>query len=319
MTFLEKTPVNIEEARAWILAHKASTRLSWPAIARAIGEKMADSTLSLFANDKYIGHNDKIAEAISRYRTTYEEQVALSFEAPKIPGFIKTRTAATFLGILSWAHRGRIVSVSGGPGTGKSWAIRHYAETNSAAYVISLSPTMAGVNNLLLEVLTAIGRMEDKGPPQQMSAAIRKFFTRHKGLLIFDEAQNLSEKAMEEIRSWWDATGVGIALFGNHHVVSKLAIDKGGVSMAQLTSRISWTHDQLLPKEEDIRDLLAEWGVEDEAQIKFLLGRGSTAGGLRNITMELEAANFLASSEGRKVTLRDLKEAAEQHERKGRL
>lgn len=319
MTMLEKTPVNIEELRAWILAHKTETRMSWPAITRAIGEKMADSTLQLFAKGTYAGNNERIAETVARYRTTYEEQVALSFEAPNIPGFIKTKSAATFLGILSWAHRGRIVSVNGGPGTGKSMAIKHYIATNSAAYVVNMSPTKAGVNNMLLEVLSAIGRTEDKGPPQQMSAAIRKFFHKHQGLLVFDEAQNLSEKAMEEIRSWWDATGVGIALFGNHHVVTKLSVDKGGVSMAQLTSRISWTHDQLLPKEEDILDILAEWGVEDPAQIKFLLARGSTAGGLRNVTMELEAANFLASSEGRNVTLRDLKEAAEQHERKGRL
>ena len=67
-----------------------------------------------------------------------------------------------------------------------------------------------------------MGERHAKGTPQALSTRIRDRVEGSKGLIIFDEAQHLSEKAIEEIRSWYDRTGIGIVLQGNAAVLARL-------------------------------------------------------------------------------------------------
>lgn len=310
MTVLEKAPVNVDEQRQWLNAHKVETGMSWPELGRAID--IAHQTLGLFGNGQYQGDNERIAKAVARYRSTSSALKTLSVEAPVIPGYLPTKTSARMIGMLQWAHRGRMVSMAGGPGLGKTMTIRHYIENNTAAFCITMTPSTAGVNNMQMAVLTALGDTEGMGTPQRMSARIRERVHGGGRLLIFDESQHISEKAMEEIRNWHDTTGVGIALFGNQHIINKLSADRRGASFAQLYSRLSMKLQQMLPEEDDVIAILDAWGVIEQRQAKFLMQRAMTAGGLRNITMILELANMLAGSEGRTMELADLRDAAAQ-------
>ncbi|KAK0348034.1 hypothetical protein LTR94_038830, partial [Friedmanniomyces endolithicus] len=60
-----------------------------------------------------------------------------------------------------------------------------------------------------------MGEPDAKGAPHQLSRRICEKVRNANGLIILDEAQKLTEKAVEEARSWHDRTGVGLALVGN--------------------------------------------------------------------------------------------------------
>ncbi|MFM9673702.1 AAA family ATPase, partial [Streptomyces galilaeus] len=73
----------------------------------------------------------------------------------------------------------------------------------------------------------------------------------HLPLLIIDEAQHLSEKAIEEIRSWNDKVGLGIALFGNVKVLRRIEGGGRDDAFAQLYSRLSMRMIRPLPLQAD--------------------------------------------------------------------
>ena len=59
-----------------------------------------------------------------------------------------------------------------------------------------------------------------------------------RGLLIVDEAQHLSLRALETLRALHDATGAGLALMGNAVVYARLTGGRRAAEFAQLFSRV---------------------------------------------------------------------------------
>jgi len=128
------------------------------------------------------------------------------------------------------------------------------------------------------------------------------------GLIAIDEAQELSEKALDEIRSWHDKTGIGIALVGDERVIGRL----GGIRRAELGrlhSRISMRITQAHPKLEDADVIIRGWGVNEPAHVKLLRGLVTKPGGLRGIAKTIKLAGLMAAGEDRAVSLSDLQEA----------
>ncbi len=291
----ENLPIDTEEQRAWMLAHKAQLGLSWSRLAKKVGRP--EGTLSAFGGGKYQGDNEEIARQIFRYRQTLNAQAQLDVEAPQIPGFIETPTAKRLLGLLAWAQRGRIVAAATGPGTSKTSSIAHYADSMAAVWVVTMKPSTAGVANMQMEVLAALGEPDACGTPQRLSRRIIDKIRQTSGLLVFDEAQHMSEKAIEEIRSWHDATGIGIALFGNHSVIGRLEGGSRKAAYAQLFSRIGMRHVQALPYEADALALADAWGIHDAKELQFVKSIAAKPGGLRGMTMMLEIATMLAGGE----------------------
>ncbi|MGG9078532.1 hypothetical protein ACQ9A0_26335, partial [Escherichia coli] len=112
-----------------------------------------------------------------------------------------------------------------------------------------------------------------------------------------DEAQHLSQKAIEEIRSWNDEKQLGIALFGNISVMQRIEGGGRDDAFAQIYSRLSLRIVRPLPLHADATALGEAWGVHDEATLAFLVKIAMVPGGLRGATFALELAAMLASSE----------------------
>lgn len=303
----DNAPADIEEMRAWMVAHKAQLGIGWEPLSKRVG--IANSTLNLFCTGKYAGDCQRVANDIYRYRQLLDSQARIEVDAPTIPGFVATPTARKVLSLLGWAHRGKIIAAAMGPGTGKTMTIEHYRDSVTHCFVATMAPSTAGVNNMQIEVMAALGEPEAKGTPQALSRRIRDKVKAMQALIVFDEAQHLSEKAIEEIRSWHDATGVGIALLGNHEVIGRLEGGSRKAAYAQLYSRVSMRHEQLLPNEIDARALADEWGIAQEDQLKFLISVALKPGGLRGMTMVLELATMIAAAEQRRVELGDMQDA----------
>lgn len=288
--------LDIEEQRKWLISHRSSTGLSWSELAKRIDIKQG--TLSQFGSPKgYAGDERRLAEKVYRYRQLLDEQAKIEVEAPELPDFFDTPTSDKITTMLGWAQRGRIVVVATGAGLGKTKTALMYCACYPNVFIATMSPSTAGVNNMQIEVLDALGERDAVGTPQKLSRRIRdRVKNMSKPLIVIDEAQHLSEKAIEEIRSWHDATGVGIALLGNIKVMQQLEGGTRSAAFAQLYSRVSMRMIQPLPMVEDADALAKAWNLQDGPAIDFLRRIVRMPGGLRGGTMALELASMMAAA-----------------------
>ncbi|KKC24868.1 AAA family ATPase [Sphingomonas sp. SRS2] len=298
--------VDIEGARAWLVTHKEDETLSWPALGKLTD--VADSTLSLFASGSYRGSNEKVAGKVLAYRARLDVQAKIGAQAPAVPSWYETQTATQLTGLLQYAQTGRIVLIVTAPGIGKTRVAERLADADPNVWLATMSPATAGVATMASEVAEAIGLGEITGSPQQLSRKIRAHISGKKGLLIIDEAQELNDKALNEIRGWHDRTKVGVALLGNDKVVGQL--DSRKSALAQVSSRFSYRHVQYEPLPGDIEALLSAWSVTDAEQATFLRKIGALPGALRELTHILEIASLTASGAGQPISIAHLRDAA---------
>jgi DNA transposition AAA+ family ATPase len=154
-----------------------------------------------------------------------------------------------------------------------------------------------------------LGERAARGSMQVLSQRIRDRVRNTGGLLAFDEAQELSERALNEIRSWHDDTGIGIALFGNETVIARIEGGNRRAAFAQLYSRIGMRLVQNLPLADDARALADAWDVHEQKQTDFIIKKSQQPGGLRTVTMMMELATMVATSEKRDRELSHLQDA----------
>lgn len=302
-------PIDIVEQKKWLMDHRASTGASWSELAKRLD--IAAGTLSQFGSEKgYSGDNRKLAEKIYRYRQLLASQAQIEVEAPEVPDYFETETSRQITSLLAWAQRGRIVVIATGAGLGKTKTAAQFQACFPNVFVATMAPSTAGVNNMQQDVLSALGEPDAVGTPQRLSRRIRdRVKDMRNPLIIIDEAQHLSEKAIEEIRSWHDAVGVGIALSGNIDVLQRLEGGARRAAYAQLYSRVSMRLVRLQPLTEDVSALAAAWNVIDQAANDILTRIAMMPGGLRGATMALELATMLASSEGKVLGQQHLQDA----------
>ncbi|MEO5774908.1 MAG: AAA family ATPase [Sphingomicrobium sp.] len=303
----ENLPLDVQEQIEWLLEHKQLASASWTILAQQTG--IAAGTLSVFAGGKYQGDNERVAREVFRYRQHLQTQAELNVEAPDIPPFYLAPTAKKLQSMFAWGQRGRIVICALGPGCSKTTTAENYRDCMSNVWLITGKPSCAGLNNMQIEVLAALGERDARGTGQALSRRIRDRIANSNGLLIFDEAQHFHERAIEEIRSWHDATGIGVALIGNYNVLARIEGGNRSAAFAQLYSRVSMKLVQNLPTTSDARTLAEAWAVEDQKQTDFIVRMSQRPGGLRTLTMMMELATMVATSERRPRELSHLQEA----------
>ncbi|MBY0393076.1 MAG: AAA family ATPase, partial [Novosphingobium sp.] len=197
-----------------------------------------------------------------------------------------------------------------GAGLGKTQTARQFKACFPNVFYASMKPSTAGVNTMQIEVLKAMGERSPKGTPQALSQRVVEIARNsHLPLLIIDEAQHLSEKAVEEIRSWNDEAGLGIALFGNIKVLKRIEGGGRDDAFAQLYSRLSMRMVRPLPLKADAVALAQAWQIFDDALTNEVVRIAQYPGGLRGATMSLEIASMIAASERRPLQVDDLKSA----------
>jgi len=303
------TPVDILEQKNWLKDFRSQTGASWSELGKRIG--IPQSTLAAFGSEKgYGGPEQPLADKIFRYRQLLVTQASIEVEAPETPGYFETPTSKQLNQVLAYGQRGKIVLAAMGPGTGKTMTAKHFAACYANVFVATMAPSTAGVNTMQIEVLEALGEKNPVGTPQKLSRRIRELLDGlGKPMLIIDEAQHLSEKSIEEIRSWHDAVGCGIALFGNVGVLQRLEGGNRASAFAQLYSRVSLKVVRPLPLIADIDALAEAWGMFDEPVTIYLHKIGMLPGGLRGLTMTLELASMLAAADRKVLALDHIKDA----------
>lgn len=304
--------INIESVRSWLNDHKAETAKSWPDIGRLTD--VSHSTLSLFSSGKYAGDNEKVAAKVAAYRDRLTVQAEIGNDLPMVPEWYETETSRRLTGLFRWAQSGKIVLIVTNPGIGKTKVAERFAAADPNVWLATMSPASAGVGTMAAEVAEAVGLGQITGSPQQLSRKVRDHVRAKNGLIIVDEAQELTDKAINEIRGWHDRTGVGVALLGNDKVVGQL--DNKKSALAQISSRFSYRHEQGQSFPSDIVACLDAWGIRDGAQRDFLTKLGALPGALREVTHTIEVGLMTAFGEGVSLNLMHLRQAAKQRNAK---
>ena len=300
--------VNVEAIRARINTYKAESGLSWAKLAARID--IPDSTLSLFASGKYTGDNTKVAQLVAKWFAADAEQEELRASAPiEVPHFQETRAAKEVISLLRWSQRGKIGVAATSPGFGKTSAARQYQAMVPNVWLATMAPSTSGVATMLAEILEAMGERDARGSPQMLTKRIRDRIRGTSGLILLDDTQHISEKALEELRGIHDVTGIGIALLGNAGLLQRLEGGSRHVAFAQLFSRVSLRVVRTLAYPEDAHIIGRAWGVTDPAMLRWLGELVTKPGGLRGVSMTLELASIIAAADRGALTLANLQDA----------
>ena len=296
------------EARTWLNTHKDALGLSWPQLARLTD--LGASTLSAFAAGTYTGNIANVTANVLAYRDRLARQAEIATGLPTVPTWYDTPSSSRITQLLRWAQFGNMVLIVTVPGIGKTKTAERFAAEDPNVWLAPMSPSTAGVSTMLIEIAEAIGLGQVKGSPQQMARLIKGAVRGKNGLLIIDEAQELTEKALNELRSVHDQTGVGIALMGNETVVGQIEGRKS--ALAQIKSRFSIPHVQNQPMAGDMDALLDAWGICEQSQRDLLARIGMLPGALREVTHTIKIAAMAAGGAGDRLTLTHLRNAARQ-------
>lgn len=273
---------------------------------------VAYSTLAAWLNDTYTGDNQATAEKMARWVESMSARDRVRAATPIVPGFIMTRTAKRFMAIMESAqYEVDMGLVAGNAGVGKTMAIHAYAGQNNNVWAITADPTMTSPSAVLDELLYVVG-CHDRGG-RKIRILIRRL-TGTQGLIVVDEAQHLTTRAIEQLRTIHDVAGIGLVLFGNLPLNEKIEGLGRTSEYAQLFSRIGLRRNVKSPIQGDMCPILDAWGVKDEDVRNAAKAIGKREGGLRSMTKVIKNAVKMAQASGRdQITEDDLERSFKEH------
>ncbi|GHT94175.1 hypothetical protein FACS1894116_07770 [Betaproteobacteria bacterium] len=131
------------------------------------------------------------------------------------------------------------------------------------------------------------------------------------GIIIFDEAQSLPFRRMDDIRKdFCDCMGVAVAFMGNTTGYENLIAAR----LTQITQRA--TASTVIvdhPTEEDVDVVLEAWGIKNKGIRARALSIGTGEGGLRVMSEVFALACSIARAKEAALTLDDFNLAAAKH------
>jgi len=275
---------------------------------------MAIGTFSGWYDGTYKGRYDvttlKVENLLSQAREEAEARAALPVE----PAFIQSRVARELFEIFTYAQMMPTIGIATvGSGLGKTKAAEAYKSTRPHVHLITLCPTIRTphkINQAIASVLklstnnsaTLNGHITDALKGDGYSA-----------LLIFDEAQNLNDECINEIRHYRDNAKCGIVLLGNEEGKTPYSISstvndtsKSTWCSAQVRRRVGCRLTALKPYPEDIDTFLDAWGLSDQNVREMARKVSQRAGAFGTLTETLRMASMIAKGRGEAVSAGDI-------------
>lgn len=287
--------------------YQVQSGFSWQRIADLSG--IPNGTLSPWKDGTYTGRSENITAKVRRFLDGQQEVARIRAKLAIEPGWLPTPSGKYMLNVLRYAHTGDIVSISSGPGTGKTYTAEEYRTSAANVYIATMTSSISSTREMAKAVLKSLGDREERygATTQQISARIIDRVRGKNALIILDEAQDLTVEAIKEARSWHDACGVGLAIMGDQDLIKLLQSSRKS-GLATFNSRIGMQHIQREASVADVSVLLDGWGITDPAMGKFLKSLASKPGGLRGIVKTIRLARTLIE-EDEPLSLPDLRAA----------
>ncbi|WIX31215.1 AAA family ATPase [Salinicola sp. JS01] len=273
-----------------------SESLSQSALSQLTG--VGKARLSQWLNGNYKGSVSGVETAIRRWLDSRRANDELEAQMPAGPDWVETPSARAIIAALSFAQMAESVSVVyGGAGVGKTSTIGRYQQQSPNVWVVTATPACAATGPILSRIAQRVG-IRASGAAHLTESAIIDRIRDTRGLLIIDEAQHLTARALDQVRQLAEGAGIGLALSGNEIVYSQLTGGNRSIGFAQLFSRIAKRVRLSRPKDGDINAVMDAWQIDDKESRQLCLGIGRRPGALRGLCQTLRLASMFAAAGG---------------------
>lgn len=261
-------------------------------------------TLSPWYDGTYTGQVATVTERVEKWLAAVEEVKSRAAMIPEAPGYVTTPTSQIVIDTLLYAQMmPEMVIVTLGAGMGKTTTARQFVDTRPNVFLVTMRPTTAGTHAMLQELATALDVTERN--PGRLDRAIGQRLKRNgrHTLLIVDEAQNLSDLSINQLRYFLDEYGCGIALLGNDEIYSRFGRGEPKQGAGQIHRRIGKRVHRLSPQNGDVDVLLDAWSIDDGEARRLLHGIARKPGALGQVDKTVRLASILAATQGQTLSV----------------
>lgn len=289
--------INIDEVRDQLRLYLQETKKSQAVVAKSLGVSAA--VISQFLNGIYPGGNEQLAYSIKQMldvETRRRQNV-------QVPDFVMTGVAKEVLAITGYAHDHTDIGVVHGPaGIGKTKALLHYVHKNPGTVYVTADVTISGSKAILEEILDKLGRSE-YGDRRRLRRSIVNILKGSGRIIIIDEAQHLSLKALETLRSLYDECNIGLVLCGNDQIYANM-IGKYNAPFAQLFSRVGIRRSlSNRVSAEDVKQIICQVDTIPAECLDYFKRVANTHGGIRLMVKLFVLAGEIANRINEPISL----------------
>lgn len=287
------------------------TMNSWTNAEIARRAALPISTYSEFMNWRYKGDLQKICDKLEAWLSTEEHALEMRSAALADIGFIETECAKRIITALKFAQsRPCMVTITLGSGLGKTMTLNWFAANNPHAIRVVIEPVEGKPRPAIRKVAAAYGIF---GHTTSVLMTHLKDRVRREGgrqpLLMIDEAQNLTDEAVNQLRFFLDECGCGLALSGNEDLMTRYAVGATREGYGQIHRRIFMrVHIKVAPKR-DIDLILDRMEMTDAKVRQYCHHIAQRPGGIGQMVDTLQLASLLAYGHGRMLGADDVREA----------
>ncbi|WP_334095585.1 AAA family ATPase [Helicobacter typhlonius] len=226
------TKCNLNQVREELEVFLDMQNVSQAALARALG--ISAASISTFRKSEYKGNNEELGRKIKLYLDDYANKNKANAKKEKVQVYESyDKQMADFVINEAIADK-EIAIITGVAGSGKSTIAKEYALTHPNAILIEA--TLHTSARVLLDELSERLHLTGGRNLHEKVLLIAKELKRRDVVILIDEAEHLSVRALEDLRRIWDFSGVPLVLFGTEILLKNL-MGKNG-ELRQLYSRI---------------------------------------------------------------------------------
>ena len=197
---------------------------------------MSATALSQLRRGNYQADPQRLFDVLKNYFDVKEKASQNYCEVHYAPTSISTHIYE-LIGVCQ-ATGGLTIAI-GDAGIGKTKAAQKFVEDNPInSYLINVNPCLTSIKSLLKALATEIGAIQERSCDELWTSIVKKLSDGT--VLIFDEAQNLTIKEIETLRSFSDyfysrRQTLGICFIGNEKT---LVYKNSKAEFAQISNRV---------------------------------------------------------------------------------
>ncbi len=273
---------------------------------------VAVGTFSSWYDGTYKGRFDTTTSRVENFIGQLQDAASVGRGMPVAPGFLQTRVARELHTAFTYAQMIPTMAViTCASGLGKSMAASEFRRARPHVVHVTLSPSSSAPHTLKQEIAQEMGIDCKDGAKikRVITDALRR--DGYHSLLIVDEAQNLGEDAINELRHFRDMAKCGLVLLGNEEGKTPYATRDPRHASPQVARRVGHRLSVMRPYPEDIEMVVGAWGLSDP-DARALAARIATMPGAFGALAEtILTAGMIAAGHDRTVTAADLRAAWE--------
>ena len=299
----------LAELRSQVAALMEAEQVSAASVAREA--EVGNSTLSAWLRNSYNGNNAAVGVQMHRWLASRKARTRTRTTLRRAPAFVWTAASRAFVNVMEHAQFAPDLSVIvGAPGVGKTMTAHRYISAHPNVWMLTAEPCSGNPRAMLEDMAEAVGVPALGNSGQRVSKAIVRRIAKSGGLILVDEAQNLSSQSLDQLRTIHDMSEIGVVLMGNPEIFGRLEGGAHRKHFAQLYSRVGMRVTRPQAARGDVDALLDAWEIADKGVRGLCHAVARGGGALRTMTKVLQQAHQRA--EGGALSETHVLEAAQQ-------